>query len=412
MTRFQNRRAWLTGLIAGLTSLGLAAVLLWLALPLVLSERGSDRRHVDPITLSAGDFSAAPAAPWLAAVDERSDALAGGRVRMIPRASLGLQAENYPQLALSLDSVSTDALVYLFWRTVEAPEAVSFAELEPMGRGMNWFGLSAEDGWVGAVSEVAVATRGGPGRPAPELSELSFYPSSRSTLIKRAWSEWTRFEPWRMSSVNRYPGARGEVFVRPAAAFSVWVALALAILLVGAWRCQVTRQALVCAMLVVLLVPWVGLDRLWQSQLQHQVQATRDRFGGLTQASKHGREMDADLQRYAARIRDKIPAAADQRLFILHESRGHNYWRLRLQFHLLPMNIYNFGHRLLPAGEMRPGDYVLVLDPIDGLQFEAECGVLADAEQQWSAVRVDRHPFGRLYRLAERARAQCPEASG
>ena len=303
MTRFQNRRAWLTGLLLGLTSLGLAAFALWLLLPLVVMDAGGELRHSDSVTSSGGDSSA-----------------------------------------------------------------------------------------------------------APELRELSSHPSTRSTLVKRVWSEWTHFEPWQMSSVNRYAGALGEVLIHPAAAFSIWVAFALVIQLVGAWLLRLPRRALVYAVLVVVLVPWVGLDRLWQSQLDQQVQVTRDRFGGITQASKHRREMDADLQRYAARLRQRIPESADQRLFILHDSRGHNYWRLRLQFHLLPMNVYNFGGRLLPAGKMRPGDHVLVLDRIEGLQFEAECGVLAGAEQQWPAVRVDRHPFGRLYRLEDGAKAQCQGA--
>ena len=303
MTRFQNRRAWLTGLLLGLTSLGLAVFALWLLLPLALMDAGGESRHSDPVVSSTDDFSA-----------------------------------------------------------------------------------------------------------APELNELSSHPSTRSTLVRRVWSQWTHFEPWQMSSVNRYAGARGEVLIHPVAAFSIWVAFALVIQLVGAWLLRLPRRALVYAVLVVVLVPWVGLDRLWQSQLDQQVQVTRDRFGGLTQASKHRREMDADLQRYAARLQERIPETTDQRLFILHDSRGHNYWRLRLQFHLLPMNVYNFGRRLLPAGKMRPGDYVLVLDRIEGLEFEAECGVLADAGQQWPAVRVDRHPFGRLYRLEDGARSQCRSA--
>lgn len=412
MTTSPNRRAWLTGPLAGLTALGLAAALLWLSLPLVLVDGGGERPSVDAVSLGADDFSAAPAAPWLAAIDERSGAAAGSRGRMLMRSSVSLKAENYPQLALALDSVAPDATVYVFWRTADEPEAVAFAELAAAGSGTNWYTLSAEDGWTGSIAEVAVATRGRPARAAPELSRLSFHPATRSTLVERAWSEWTRFEPWRMSSVNRYPGARGEVLVRPAGAFTLWVALAVAILLVGARLLRLPRRALAYALLLAVLIPWVGLDRLWQTQLDHQLQATRDRFGGLTQASKHDQEMDADLQRYASRLRERISGDADPRLFILHDSRGHNFWRLRLQFHLLPMNIHNFGHRLLPAGEMRAGDYVLELERIEGLRFDAECGVLADAERQWPAVLVDRHPFGRLYRLEDGAKAPCRGASG
>ncbi|MEQ8803846.1 MAG: hypothetical protein RLP45_17565, partial [Haliea sp.] len=98
-----------------------------------------------------------------------------------------------------------------------------------------------------------------------------------------------------------------------------------------------------------------------------------------------------------------------QRLFLLHDSRGHKYQRLRLQFHLLPLNIYNYGSTLLPVGEMRPGDYVLQFGALEGLHYDPASGLLTGNNQRWQALMLSQHELGRLFRLT---RELPPVATG
>jgi len=410
MSNSSNRRAWLSAAISALASLVLSALLLWLLLPTAYPEWAAQGRAVEPTRLAGERFDRVPAAAVLSQVDagERPSAARG---QFLLRAGARLSAADYPQLALDIESVSPESGVYLFWRTGADDGAVASVELEGVSEGESWHSVANHEDWEGTIVEVAVGAFDGMGRPRLELSSATFHGATRAALLERSWAQWRQFQPWRMSSVNQYPGARGDVLLHPAAAVAAWSTLSVVFFLAAAGCLGLPRRALVAVLLAVLFLPWIGLDRLWQSQLERQLDLTRDRFAGLTQAEKHEREMDADLQRYAARLSRFLPREGDQRVFLLHDSRGHNYWRLRLQFHLLPRNIYNFGRELLPPGRMRPGDYVLLLDPLEDIRFDARRGVLTDGEHQWPARRVDRHPFGRLYRLEDAERsATAPEA--
>ena len=77
--------------------------------------------------------------------------------------------------------------------------------------------------------------------------------------------------------------------------------------------------------------------------------------------------------------------------------------RLRLQYHLLPHNVYNFG-QYPPAGAAVAGDFILVLGAIPGLSFDEREQVLRwPDERPLPAVALDRSRSGVLYRVREAA---------
>lgn len=394
------RPAWPRALIGALASLLVGAVLVWLALPISYPDWAGEGRALAPLKFSGEDFQPIFASAVLADVAAADMPVVEGR-RFVLLTATRFAAENYPQLMIDLESLASGAAVVLFWRTAEQPDKVASVELQAASGGVSWHTLADHPAWTGSISSVALGAFGAMARERLELNEAVFRSATRRALVERSWAQWHQFDPWRMSSLNRYAGARGDVIVHPAAALSAWASASVLLFLAAAWRFRLPRRALIPGLLIVLFLPWIGLDRIWQLQLDRQLEATRDQFSGLSQDEKHRREMDAGLQRYAARLAQVLPADGDRRIFVLHDSKGHDYWRLRLQFHLLPRNVYNFGHELLPAGQMRPGDHVLLLDRIDGIRFDARRGELTDGQHRWRARLIDRQPFGSLFQLEE-----------
>ena len=84
-------------------------------------------------------------------------------------------------------------------------------------------------------------------------------------------------------------------------------------------------------------------------------------------------------------------------MFILHDSVGHNFDRLKMQYYLLPHNVYNYGS--LPPGELvKEGDYVLVLGAIAGLEYSSEESALKwGSHGRLPATLKHAHARGNLY---------------
>lgn len=394
-----NYRAWLSALISVVASLGVSALLLWLMLPLLDSF---DAAAAEPLRLEARDFETALAAAVLA--DARGEGVPRpGRGDTVLRAYPRFRAEDYPFFQLDLDGVDETAEVFLFWRTVGSSDQLHVLPLGNAGDGMGWYAPGSDPAWQGTINELSVGAFGGSERGIPALESLALRSASRATTVERLWWQWTRFEPWQMSTINVYSGAGRDTPLRPTAAAGAWLLLAAPFLWLAAWRLKWPRPVWLSACLVLVFIPWFGLDRLWQAQLDRQLEVTKNRFGGLAQAGKHEREMDADLQQYAERLKRRLPAVSDTRLFLLHDSVGHNFWRLRMQYHLLPYNIYNYGRRLQSAGTFEAGDFILVLEAVEGLRFDADSGRLSDGEHRIAVERMDRHPSGTLFRVSGEA---------
>ena len=289
---------------------------------------------------------------------------------------------------------------FLFWRTAEQPEQQFFAPLPGAGQGVSWHAFPDPALWSGTATTVAIGAFGDAAGAPITLRSLGFHGDSRWARVASVWTLWHAGGSWPASGINRYMGTplqAGAVF--PVAWIGLWAFLAtvMAVLWV-LWRRAGRRTAITAALLTIFL-PWLLLDRLWQAQLERQVALTYAAFGDKTQAEKHAAEADADLQDYAARIRGML-ATPDARVVLLHASEGHNHDRLRLQFHLLPANVYNYGSRLLAPGEIRRGDYVLALGALPEFQYSPRERLLSDGRHVYRARRIDAHPLGNLYLIS------------
>lgn len=398
--------------VLGVLALHVVAILLtWAALPLLLPDAVSQQAGTAPLHLRGKDFKAVVAARSRQAGDS-IEVLDMQRARRngvqigeaVFRTEPGLAASRFSQMQLRLDGWQDGQKVFLFWRSSNAPDQQRYQELSHDTAGQSWHTLSSTDLWEGDILELAIGVFGQPG-PAPlVLHEVALHPGSRSAVFDRLAWEWSRFTPWTQSSTNLYPGALRSAVIQPVTVASLWAVIALLIVLIGAVVLRRSGRAparsIVIAGLASILLPWLAVDLLWQVQLERQLTLTQERYGGLTQMQKHQREADASLQNYAARVRNSLEPTRNSRLFLLNDAdSGHSYRRLRLQFHLLPLNIYNFGRQLLPPDRMRPGDHVLLLQPATAVRFDPVRGVLEDSRQGYRAILLDEHAEGRLFRL-------------
>lgn len=388
------KKACLTPVLALL----LAAGLLWAALPQLYPDWAGGEQAAKPRVLPGTDFNpvvAAAAAP-------EGDALLITRMQegeAVFRANPRFNAALYPQLRLHLDGVHPGLRLFLFWRVAEEPAQQRVLQLEHHSDGGRWYSLGDSDLWQGTVIEVAVGAFGEPGPESLRLQEVAFHGATRGALVARMLTEWTSHQPWLLSAMNLQRGIPADALVHPNALAALGATIALLVLGVVAGLLRLPRRIVVSGGLLLLFLPWLLLDLLWQGQLNARVATSRELFGGLEQQAKHQRELDAALYNFAQVLRSLVPANPRQRLFLLHNSRGHNYQRLRLQYHLLPLNIYNFGASLLPPGAMRPGDHVLQLGALEGLRYDPASGVLEDGQQRWQARLLGQHELGRLFRL-------------
>lgn len=385
-------------LLTPFVALLLAAGLLWTLLPLLYPDWVEGEVAAAPQVLAGKDFSPVVAA----AAKPEGSALLITRMQQgeaVFRANTRFDAALYPQLRLQLDGIHPGLRLFLFWRVAEEPAQQRVLQLEGHSDGARWYSLGHSELWQGTVVEIAVGAFGQPGPEPLRLQEVALHGATRGALVARMLAEWTSFQPWQSSAMNLQRGAPAQAIVAPNVVGALGAGIALLLLAIAGRLLRLDRRTVVAGALLVLFLPWLLLDLLWQGQLNTRVALSREHFGGLDQQAKHQREPDAVLFNYAQQIRSQVPADPRQRLFLLHDSRGHNYQRLRLQFHLLPLNIYNFGSSLLPPGEMRPGDHVLQLGSLEGLRYDPASGVLEDDRQRWQARLLDQREPGRLFRL-------------
>lgn len=310
------------------------------------------------------------------------------------------RAARYSALRLDLSGVHPDLRTELYWRTFQKPGEYHYLPLKRGAEDTTWHLLAGEEGWEGQIMEVGVVLSGLHASQPMRLESLQFRQTSRAVLGRILWQDWRVFSPWRQGSANSYAGYSDDAAFSPVAVASLWMLGSLfglaAVGRVRRWRLQ---RALVPGLFVI-MVPWLFLDSLWQHRLGDQLAATQQRFGAMSQADKRQMEDDAGLRRQAQSILESLAPIRGKRVFLLRDDvTGHDFHRLRLQYHLLPLNVYNFGKRLPAPEHARTGDYVLLLDEPEQVIFESGQGELRDGRNSLPASLVERQPRMSLYRL-------------
>jgi len=316
-----------------------------------------------------------------------------------------LRADNYPFLSYQIRGWHTGMRINFIWRTAENPRGLSTVPLNRNLAGTSTFNLAGQDNWNGKITEVGLHLVGELRDVPLEISELKLEPHGWQNTVAAIWSEWTAFRGWRGTSINFLqgtPGPAGSATLSPTLATALWCGLSLLLLYVfGAIR----RSHKLISYGTTILVPWIALDLLWQNELSTQLKETRHLFSGKSMHEKHQADRDSHIYSYAKRLKEEVLPDAVSRIFILHDSEGHNYDRLKVQYYLLPHNIYNYG-RIPPGKAVEPGDFVLLLGDTPDLTYRKDRGQLVwGKHKSLKVVPVDSDRRGQLYKVVPAAAA-------
>jgi hypothetical protein len=304
-----------------------------------------------------------------------------------------LKSTDYPFLNYQISGRHAAEHIYFIWRTAENPDTVHNILLGWSGDRTASAHLGQSPQWKGTITEVGLDVYGDLRDQPPIVRSLSLLPTSRTELIRAIWTEWTSFRLWSQKSAHHLRGTPRLNTLSPTLATAAWAGLAL---VVAFAITAATRSRKGLPLILTLLIPWIALDLLWQNNLSTQLDETRTLYAGKTQHEKHLAGREAMLYKYAQHIKQEVLPEPGVRIFLLHDSVLRSYRRLKAQYYLLPHNLFNFD-KFPRKNALKPGDYLLVLDEIKGLDFNAETGQLEWRGQQIPVERVDSTPPGALY---------------
>jgi len=311
---------------------------------------------------------------------------------------LVFDAQNYPYLRYRFDGLQPGVRVQFFWSTAENPEQTFTAVIPSKSGTSSTFNLGAQPAWQGTITDIALFITGDLRAQPLRIPEITFASHSWHAFVASIWSDWTAFRGWSGSSINYLYGTSIQAvagIVSPTVAMAIWAGLALVFLyLIDCFWLPGNLISYGAA----ILIPWIALDLLWQSELSAQLQDTKYLFSGNSTHEKHLVDVDQNIYSYANRLKEDVLPSSPSKIFILHNSQGHNFYRLKTQYYLLPHNIYNFNH-WQPDQLIQPGDYILALGAVPGLFFDVSKGELRWQDNILTVAVVDQDPLGTLMRV-------------
>lgn len=312
---------------------------------------------------------------------------------------VALNSADYPFLQYELSGRHPGLRVFLFWRSSEAPGKLASLPLRAPGSSAGTVNLASHDAWKGQIMELGIDVYGDLRDKPVELHRLALLPHSQLTLIHAVWSDWTSFSPWDQTSINHLRGTVKRFALSPTFVAMIWATLSLLLLYTN--NLIFRQRHYVASYIAIIMAPWLALDGLWQFRLSQQLAETRLLFSGKSQHEKHLADTDSSIYLHAQQLKQHLFPIDNARVFILHDSDGHNYERLKTQYYLLPNNIYNEG-QIPPVHAVRINDYILVLGKNPAISYtESSHRLTWNNTHFLKAERVNTGPDGDLYRVVE-----------
>jgi len=281
-----SNRAFLLGLGKALLALAASAAILMAAFAIFYPHTPSS--SVQNRVISGNELSVV-----FGGARKSSHALQLGELSEDGRAILArpirFQAKDYPFVELSILDRSPGQTIYLLWRSKENPKKTVNAllywnENEPVT-----IDMSKNKAWRGEITELAFDIYGDLRGQPIEFQQLILKPYSLSTSLSATWSEWKTYRGWTQKSAHHLRGTQTKSALSPTLVAASWAGLALLLLIcAGSLHLGPHKIALqLPAMAAAVLIPWIALDLLWQSELETQLDETKVLFAGKTQHEKH-----------------------------------------------------------------------------------------------------------------------------
>jgi len=379
---------FLMGFMALLSGIAATAGIVW-------KQSGLDWSAPPPMVWHAGDLEVTRGAA-LKGPDSMLVTFEKGSGRILLKApSMPFRAEDAGIARILMDPLPAQVKGGVFWRSSEQQQVQSMT-LSSTGAGVT-ADLARHPAWEGAITEFGIVFRG----PATEalaidglhLERLSFGGSLRSYV-----NALTEPEAWTQQTINflGFPSAVHDASSPLLAATVVFFALLVLSPLLLIHRARASVPALALGIFVAM---WLLLDTRWQWVLLHNANEARATWAGTAGGAKDLGSHDSRLRRFAMDLKNDVLPPPPQRVFIVHNSEGHNIARLRFQYHLLPHNIYNFGRQLKPRFT-QAGDYIILLGSVPGVSYlPSETRLQNDDGASIQAQAVQGSSFASVFRV-------------
>ena len=274
-------------------------------------------------------------------------------------------AADFPVLRYRFGDFPRTLELSLVFRTAERPDDVQTISLPWPGAGTSTFDLSSVPAWRGRIIELGFAQFATAQLVPPErgfapfdLMEARLWTPSWRGALAALTTDWFGAWPWSQRSVHALgrdgdaPRARSIVLITALAAAGAigWAALLLGL----------RGRALATVALASLALAWFALDLRWQSGLLHRLQATRTLYADADWPERARRVGDSDILQAADDIRALIAGEpASTRILV---QAGSGYQMLRLNWHLLPLNVGALMLALPYAAALPEGSLIVFYD--------------------------------------------------
>ena len=358
---------------------------LLVALALWLFYRSGDPLVAPTLVLTGADLHLTAGAGKQTADGVVIRQVEGNGVVIVQGAIQPLEAEQYRRLAWHVEGLKPGQDLRAIWATADNPQAIREQPLSFDHNGEGRLDLSGESHWTGRIVAMGLVIKGAIQEPL-RVSSLELHPQvlSPSVLLHALVDNWTHTEGWTGRSINFDYGGPRDARFRPVIVTALWVILAslLYALLNPTWRGHksLAPYAALC------LIGWLALDLRWQWVLGQRLIQTQERYAGLDGEARQLAGPDRHLYPFMREVRRHLPAEP-ARIFILSDDPN-GYVSGRARYHLLPHNTYAGLSGLPDAKQAHPGDYVLALEPLPGLDYDRERHLLSLKAAQWPADLV------------------------
>ena len=321
---------------------------------------------------------------------------------LISSSSIRLNSSDFNQLEWQIDGLNENVDLQFVWTTRRAPKYLNYVDLFHTDGKEGIFDLNNIENWNGFIGAIGLRIKG---ILAADLTirqiKLKTAPPTITKLLSLAWDDWTYFEGWNEHSINFIVGGpRFGPLLRPLPTIIAWIGLSIFIYAVLSFAKKRFWSIRFCA--IFFLIGWFVLDLRWQIDLWRQHLITYTIFSGKNWESRRLSDRDGELFAFIIEAKKKLPSEP-ARIYIVSADPDNStkFIRLRAHYHLLPHNVYSKLSSLPTADKIRDGDYLLILNPIKGLEYNSNDKKLTSLKNNisYSAKLLYSAKTGYVFRL-------------
>lgn len=281
---------------------------------------------------------------------------------------LGLPAASASRLSWSAVGLRPNQDLQVVWGSSLKPGRLMAYQPSATEQEEAAVNLNGKPGWSGRINQIGLLLRG----PLPEpvlISSLTLAPAtgactaSFNALIKA----WSHREDWSQRSINfSLSGERPVLGLTPTLLVALWIGLAVLIHLGLCRGCARSHHAM--AVFLLFAIGWLVLDLRWQGQLWSRLADSHNRYADLEQTERPSAAPDGALFDLTQRLLTQLPNEP-ARVLIL-SAKANDYLGGRTAYHLLPHQVQDGLTRLPKPSEVKPGDYLILLESIQTIRYD------------------------------------------